>query len=373
MIKFQVSKLSGMKGKTGNTNLISLLCILFAFLLFHFQCFSQQEKPARKISVLPVPAIGYSPETKTYLGAVTLLTFNNLNDTLTRSSNAKIEFNYTWNKQIIVETGWNYFLPQEKWFTRGLLHFSKYPDLYYGIGYNTPESGEISFESNRFIFDVDLFRNLKNRLFLGAGINYSDYRKIDYPADSIYYPELKNENNFGLKLIFLKDNRNNILSPSSGNYFEFNNIFNLNSSFYLKTTVDYRHYFGFGKSKQHTLAGRFYHSGIFGNPPFYDYSKIGGDKYIRGYFSGRFRDKNITSVQMEVRNHLFWRFGMATFGGVSMMYETIKGLENESFKPNLGVGLRFLVDKQENTHLRIDYAIGAQNQSGFYISFGESF
>lgn len=29
--------------------------------------------------------------------------------------------------------------------------------------------------------------------------------------------------------------------------------------------------------------------------------------------------------------------------------------------------------KDEGTNLRIDYAVGAQNQSGFYISFGESF
>lgn len=32
-----------------------------------------------------------------------------------------------------------------------------------------------------------------------------------------------------------------------------------------------------------------------------------------------------------------------------------------------------IIDKNERTNLRIDYAIGVQNQSGFYISFGESF
>lgn len=56
-----------------------------------------------------------------------------------------------------------------------------------------------------------------------------------------------------------------------------------------------------------------------------------------------------------------------------MIYEKVNNIENESFKPNAGVGLRFLVDKSEGTNLRIDYAIGAHNQSGFYISFGESF
>jgi hypothetical protein len=56
-----------------------------------------------------------------------------------------------------------------------------------------------------------------------------------------------------------------------------------------------------------------------------------------------------------------------------MVYKNFNQIENESFKPNAGFGFRFLVDKKENTNLRIDYAVGAQNQSGFYISFGESF
>lgn len=56
-----------------------------------------------------------------------------------------------------------------------------------------------------------------------------------------------------------------------------------------------------------------------------------------------------------------------------MVYEKISKIEDKSFKPNAGVGLRFLVDKNENTNLRFDYAVGVQNQSGFYISFGESF
>ncbi len=350
----------------------NFVLLITVILLLKFEVQAQHKKD-KKISVLPVPAIGYSPETKTYIGVVTLFTIKNLNDSLTRSSNAKIEFNYTWNKQLVLETGWNYFLPEEQWFTRGLMHFSKYPDLYYGIGFDTPESGEISFQSNRIIFDVDLFRNLKDDLFLGLGFNYSSYNNLEYLSDFVFYPELKEQDNFGLKLIFLKDSRNNILSPSKGNYFEFNNSFNFSASFYVKSTVDYRHYLGFGENKQHVVAGRFFHSGIWGNPPFYDYSKIGGDKYVRGYFLGRFREKNLSSIQLELRNHLFWRIGIATFGGLSLMYEKISMMENESFKPNFGLGLRFLVDKKENTNLRIDYALGADNQSGFYISFGESF
>ena len=345
----------------------------FLLVVLFNSAFCQDEQSTKKVTVLPVPAVGYSPETKTYVGLVTLFTFN-APDSLTRSSNAKLEFVYTWNKQMIFETDWNYFFPGENWFTKGrLIYFSKYPDLYYGIGFDSPSSGELSFESNRLIFDADLFRNIGNKLFLGAGINYTSYGNIKSLNDSLFYPELKNGEDFGFKITFLKDARNNILSPSKGDYLEISNSFNSGDSFYSKFSFDYRYYFGFGKNKGNILASRVYHSSVFGTPPFYDYPMIGGDKYVRGYYQGRFRDKNFSTVQLELRNHLFWRFGIATFGGISMVYEDLKGIESESFKPNVGVGLRFLVDKIEGTNLRLDYAVGAQNQSGFYISFGESF
>ncbi|MCA1759317.1 MAG: outer membrane protein assembly factor, partial [Bacteroidales bacterium] len=241
-------------------------------------------------------------------------------------------------------------------------------------GFDTPKSGELNYQSNRFIFDVDVFRNIGKELFLGLGVNYKQYGNIDYLNDTtVIYPELKNENNIGIKVICLKDARNNILSPSEGDYFEFSNAFNFGSSFYSKISIDYRHYLGLGNSKKHTLAGRFYQTSVFGSPPFYDYSVIGGDKYARGYYLGRFRDNHFSTLQLEMRNHLFWRIGISTFGGISMIYEKVNSIEKESFKPNAGIGLRFLVDEIEGTNLRFDYAVGANNQSGFYISFGESF
>lgn len=333
----------------------------------------QNEKPEYKISILPVPSIGYSPETKTYLGAVSLFTIKNTSDTLTRTSNAKVEFIYTWNKQIIAEAGWNYFFPEEKWFIRGILHYSKYPDLYYGIGFNTADAAEINFQNSRFIFEVDMLRQIQKNRFLGFGITYNSYSNIENQTGNISYPELKNESNLGLKALLLTDSRNNILTPSEGIYFEFSNSFNFGYSFYYKTSLDYRRYFGWGNSDKNVLSGRFYHSSIIGNPPFYDLNMIGGDKFVRGYYRGRFRDKNFSTLQLEYRSPLIWRAGLAAFGGLSMIVDTFQNISNESYKPNAGIGLRFLTDKNEGTNLRIDYAIGAQNQSGFYISFGESF
>jgi hypothetical protein len=322
---------------------------------------------------LPVPTIGYTPETKTYIGAVALFTLNFYQDANTRTSNAKIEINYTWNRQLILETQWNYFFKKEAWFTRGLVHFSKYPDLYYGVGADAPAEAELKFESNRSIIDVDGLKRIGRNIFLGAGIRYLRYDDLSFYENANPFPELKNSSTLGLKLIFLQDNRNNILNATEGHYLEVINVYNKSTNYYSLLGLDWRKYITPGYNANHTLAGRFYTSFVFGDPAFYDYSLMGGDRFVRGYFYGRYRDHNLSTLQLEYRLKLFWRIGMAAFGGVSMVYDDITAISGDTYKPNGGLGLRFLVDKTENTNLRLDYAVGSLGQEGFYITFGESF
>ena len=327
----------------------------------------------RKVKVLPVPTIGYSPETSTYVGAVALFTIDLYQDNKTRTSNAKLEFNYTWNRQIITEIQWNYFFREEKWFTRGLIHISQYPDLYFGIGDNTPNENELKFESKRIIAEVDALKRIRGNLFIGLGFRYRNYANLSFYENSNPYSELKDDSNIGFKLLLLKDSRNNILNASHGNYLDFINAHNFSEEYYSLIGLDFRKYLEMKYNESHVFAGRFYTSFILGDPPFYDFSLLGGDRYARGYFFGRFRDQHLTTLQAEYRLRLFWRIGLAGFGGLSMVYKDFGSINRNTFKPNGGLGFRFLVDKKENTNLRIDYAIGENGQDGFYITFGESF
>jgi len=346
---------------------------IILYILLAQNLFSQDSIKVKKVKVLPVPTFGYSPETKTYVGVVSLFTIDLYQDSITRSSNSKVEFNYTWNKQIILETEWNYFFKDEAWFTQGLLHYSKYPDVYYGIGDNTSTSAEVNFESTRIKANIDLLKNIKNKWFAGVGLSYFNFDNVNYTSSKMIYPELKEASSWGLKMILLKDSRNNILTPTKGAYLKFVNSFNFSHTFYDQIILDVRQYYSFGNKQNQTIAGRFYQSSVLNTPPFYDYSLMGGDKLVRGYYFGRYREKNLTTLQMEYRLNLFWKIGLATFGGVSAIYPDLSSMGKINAKPNFGCGLRFLVDKKENTSLRFDYAIGSNDQSGFYVSFGESF
>lgn len=328
-------------------------------------------KKVKKVKILPVPAFGYSPETRTYLGAVALFTFNMYNDSITRISNAKIEFNYTQNKQFILESDWNYFFKDEKWFTKGKIHYSKYPDFYYGVGNNTPDSNKLLYDSNRFVFEASLLKRIGNKLFTGVNIKYIDYTNVSYEETTLSYSELVSSSTFGIGYSLLKDSRNSILTPTKGVYFYANIGYSSGNDEYTEATLDLRYYKTW--KDKYTLALRFLNDFNFGTPTFYDYAFLGGDKNVRGYTYGRYRDNNLTTVQTEFRMPIVWRFGLAAFGGMSNVYPKINEMKFDEYKYNYGFGLRFLVDKKDNTFLRFDYAIGENGNDGFYVSFGESF
>ena len=323
----------------------------------------------KAIKILPVPAFGYSPETSTYIGAVSLFTIDLYNDSNTRTSNAKFEFNYTWRKQIIIETEWNYFFKNEAWFTKGRIHFSKFPDRYYGLGHSTPTNNEHLYSSNRVIAEAYMLKGVYNNLFTGPSFKYINYNGVT-PIDQIKYPELVDFSSTGVGYTLLKDSRDNILTPSSGIYCNLFLGYVFNQKKYTEAAIDIRKYYTY---KKITLAGRFYNEYNYKNPPFYDYAYLGGDKYVRGYYYGRYRDNNLSTLQLELRSIFIWRFGAAIFGGVSNVYNTFDSFNFSHTKYNAGAGLRFVINRKENVNLRIDYAVGEGNSSGFYISFGESF
>ena len=347
-----------------------IVAIVYFFLFTPIYLWGQDS--VKKVKILPVPAFGYSPETKTYIGGVSLFTFDFYQDSITRHSNAKIEFNYTWNRQMIIESGWNLFSKNEEWFSKGQIHFSKFPDYYYGVGSETPDTNKFAYQSNRFIFDISALKKIKPYLFTGANIKYIQYWNVSpINATSLSYPELTNNFTLGMGYSVLKDNRNSILSPTSGTYIYANSTYNFSKSNYWEFLLDLRYYKTW--NEKFTVAGRFVNDINTNTPPFYDYAFLGGDKFVRGYYYGRYRDKNLSSFQLEFRLPIVWRFGLATFGGLSNLYPNISSIKMSNTKYNAGLGIRFMVDKKDKTNLRLDYAIGNDKNSGFYISFGESF
>jgi outer membrane protein assembly factor BamA len=119
------------------------------------------------------------------------------------------------------------------------------------------------------------------------------------------------------------------------------------------------------------LAFRGYFRTTGGDAPFFILSTFGGKSDLRGYPSGRYRDKAMYALQGEYRWQATdrWIFtGFAGFGEVAPSF----GDFGEELLPAAGVGARFAVSQKHRVALSADIAVG-NDGAEFYFGVGESF
>lgn len=341
--------------------------VLVLFLLICTRSFAQDT--LRKVSWYPVPAVGYTPETGTYLGAVIMAQFST--SAQSRKSNVKAEYNGSFRNQHTVDLGWTYFSPSERWISRGRLYFSQFPDYYYGIGNDLPEENEVHYSSQRIGADVDLLKRLGN-WFAGPIIHFRSFDRLEYlGGNETTYATLYPGRSIGFGAQLVHDSRNQVLHATSGSYLALMARWNEGPfGSYGRFSLDGRTY---GTWKKLEWALRGYADATTDSSPYFDLPILGGDALTRGIYAGRFRDVLMATGQYEIRHPLFWRIGIAVFGGVSSVASEARSFVQDPWKFNQGVGLRFLIDKMNDMSLRLDYALASDSQTGFYVAFGESF
>jgi outer membrane protein assembly factor BamA len=178
----------------------------------------------------------------------------------------------------------------------------------------------------------------------------------------------------GIGPIFIYDKRNNPLNPSNGSYIE-SSLLHFDKpigSLYKFTSfvLDIRKYNTLFKRLIWNGNAYFYLNK--GEVPYRMLPTIGGARFLRGYYRGRFRDNNMIIVQQEFRMPIYKWFGIAAFGGVGSVAREIKDFSENTFHYNFGVGLRIRINEKENTNLRLDYGI-TKDTHGIYLVFAEAF
>lgn len=119
------------------------------------------------------------------------------------------------------------------------------------------------------------------------------------------------------------------------------------------------------------LALRLYLRGTGDDAPFFLLSTFGGRTDLRGYESGRYRDRMMYATQAEYR----WQYsdrwiytGFAGFGEVAELFSEM----GENFLPAAGVGVRFVISRKHNVGLAADIATGIDGTE-FYFGVGQAF
>jgi len=334
----------------------------------------------RRSGIFFLPFIFYTPETKLAGGGLVNYYFRESGSkTESRPSSIMPSLIYTQNKQIMAELSTYLYWKDEAYYSEGYLAYIKFPDKFYGIGNNTSEDDEEDYTPQFVRLKVSFQKKVRSGLYLGFRYEFDRSKLTELEADGLLAKGdiLGSERGIasGAGILAGWDSRDQVYSPSSGAYHQLSATFfrgTLGSDYdFNRFILDLRQYFPVFSS--HVIAFQSYINTITGDPPFQMLSLFGGSHRMRGYYEGRYRDRNMLVFQAEYRIvPVWWRFGLAGFAGFGDVADEFSDFRLSSFKYSLGAGIRYRISPEERINLRLDFGFG-QGTSGFYITFNEAF
>ncbi len=327
------------------------------------------------------PIVSYAPETNWGLGVGAKLLFKVPGaGKETRTSNMPLTALYTLNNQLLLGSGYTLFFNREQYLLKGNLLFSKFPQLFYGVGNNTPEKNEELFAYNSFLLEPLLLRRVVGKLFVGGGIRYNNVWNLDLKEGGLL-AELqpagyRGSRSAGLEWAVTYDSRDNVLNATRGMLTEFTHgryghWLGGTHRFQL-TKLDVRQYIKPFARRPDVLAFQLYGYFSTGQVPLIELAALGGPELMRGYYDGRYLDRNLVAGQVEYRRPLTGRLGVVVFAGAGQVAPKPTGLRLDRFKPSFGAGIRFKIVKEENLNVRFDYGVG-RGTSNYYFNIAEAF
>ncbi|HEX8328478.1 MAG TPA: BamA/TamA family outer membrane protein [Hymenobacter sp.] len=362
--------------------------------------FGQLGKDGR-LTLLPIPVIFYQAETGLGYGAGGLLSGRFSEDTLTRPSNARVQYWQTQKGQSLTQLVHTVYTPGEKFYLNG--EISAYDILlyYYGVGPNTSRDDESETEYKLFIINQRLQKQIAPKLFFGAQYRLTNVRNISVPDGTVdavgtnvnvflrdpeVSPRERQDTRVsGLGPVITYDTRDVPLAAFKGDLLDFGVTFNgtgLGSDYrFVRYQLDARHFQPIGSNRT-ILAAQFLGQLHTGEVPFRELAGIGANlggtlynnaNLLRGIYEQRFRDRQMIMFQAELRQKLFWRIDGAVFGGVGNVANSIDNFGLSNTKYAGGAGIRFNFLRRDRVNLRLDYAAGTGSAPGFLFAIGEAF
>ena len=180
----------------------------------------------------------------------------------------------------------------------------------------------------------------------------------------------------GGEFAIVYDSRSNLLNPNKGWYVEFtfgtyNKAFGSTHNFQL-TRLDLRKYWNLSDEHWEVVALQLKTHFASEGAPLSEMAFFGSEEIMRGFYEGRFIERNLIAFQMEYRRRIYGRLGGVVFAGLGDVNERLEDFTFSNLRPSIGVGLRFQLDKRENLNLRFDTGFG-KGANNYYLNIAEAF
>jgi len=337
-----------------------------------------QDSVKKNLKISAFPVAFYTPETDFGFGGIGIATFRlKGEDPKTRPSSLQVGISYTTKNQFLLFAPFEFYRDNEKWRFLGELGFYNFFYNFYGVGIDSREENEETYEVTFPRARLSLLREIFPYFSVGIGYQFDAFHNLAIQEGGILeasdVPGKRDGtvSNIGLQAFY--DTRDNIFFPMKG-FFIQGNLFTsskiLGSSFsYTKFELDSRYYQKVGKKQ--VLAANLFLSNSSSGTPFYDLYYL-GSKRSRGFNNRRFQDNSELNLALEYRFPVAGRFGGTVFGSTGTVASDLGQTFSSAYKNAAGVGLRYIFNKRDGVRIRVDYGLSSEG-GNFYFTINEAF
>lgn len=336
-------------------------------------------------TLVPFPFYFYSPETGSGGGAsLSVITRAPGSHASARPSNLGLIALYTENRQYTLAINVDRYWSGETWHLTASGGLSEFPGEFYGIGSRTDADAAEDFTPRTRMLALGLERSWRGDWQIGPTIALASQDILGRePEGYLQTRQPPGWDGGGLLAIGLgatRDRRDHVFFPRAGTWVRLESLgasSSLAGDFdYTTHSADLRWYRGLGDEQTWgrpvvALRARLVHSA--GTMPFTLLPGLGGANLLRGYYEGRFRERELYALQAELRLGHYKRMGLNLFGEIGDVARRVGEFRIDGVKATYGLGLRVLLSRKEQLHLRADFGMTDEGEGGFYLNFLEAF
>ena len=349
---------------------------LWKKVLYYFRE-SNKQKTNKKIDFGFVPGPNYSSTTGLGLGFLGTATYStDRSDPTLQRSNASIYSNMTTKGFFMVGLRGNHIFPHEKFQLDYKVNLSTFSNEYWGIGYVNADNDDnkTDYRRNRINAMARFMIKLAPKTFIGPFVNYRvvQARNIKDEYAYLWQGQSKTARAYTAGVSFTYDSRDFMLNASRGWFMQLdlttNPTFLGNNNTYWSAELQLATYRKAWRGA--IIAGELHTRQSTGQVPWPMLADVGSSNRMRGYYEGRYRDKNVIDAQVELRQHIWHRNGIVLWLGAAEVFPRYSDMRFSRILPNAGVGYRWQFKKGVN--VRLDYGF-SRNGTGFIFNINEAF
>jgi outer membrane protein assembly factor BamA len=281
---------------------------------------------------------------------------------------------YTQEKSYALGLGYNGHLADDRWRVVAAGGYMRFNSDYYGVGNSLGALGlSIPLEQKATVGLAKVMRRIRPGLYLGLNALAARTTITAHgpSTPSLQLPDLvasADINSVGP--VAQSDTRDNTFAPTRGSLIDAKVNIVGGRYHYRSSRLAANLYHPLGD--RGVLAWRGYVQTTDGHAPFYALCSFGQGSDLRGYTSGRYRDRAMVAVQVEYRWQLSPRWGVVAFGGTGQVGPSLGSLSTERLLSSAGAGVRFRLSKNNPVNFRCDWAQG-RDDNALYLGVGEAF